>query len=391
VSFADLGVEERLAAALVAAGRAEPTPVQRQLIPVLLAGKSAVAVARTGSGKTLAYGVALLQRIAAWEAEEGAVNATARPRALVLTSTRELVAQAVRELKGLGHRPPVRVRGVAGGEPVATSIRTLRQPVDLLVGNPSRIRALVEQGSLNLSDVRILVVDEGDTLLMPGLAAEVDGVRAHLGRVQTAWVTATLPEPVRAMLLARPERPALLLVKDAHAPPPGIRVREVRVSSRDRADACADILGGAEKGGRGIVFLNRREGASEAAAALRERGHEVIEAHGGLPPDVRRRAMRRFLGGQGRVLVTTELAGRGLHVEGLAFVVNWELPPRASDWLHRAGRVGRQGTEGTVWNLVAPGEEGKAAELARLAKGGRLDTGEPLRKERERRRGGRRS
>lgn len=386
MSFLDLGAPEEFAVALERLGISEPSPVQRIAIPALLGGASAVVVARTGSGKTLAYGLPLVARVASLEAERGPVAAAARPRALVLTSTRELVDQATRHLKGIAHRPRARVRALAGGMADKDVRVVLGQVFDVLVGNPPRLRALVDAGHLDLSDVRMAAVDESDTLLSPGQRPDVEAVLRACSRLeQVAWVSATLPEPIRAYLLARPERPVILLSKDAHTTPGTVEVRNVRIDAAGRADAAHSSLVAAGRGRRGVVFCNTRESADEAAAALRTRGHALAVAHGGLLPRERAAAVRSFQRGEAPLLVTTELGGRGLDIPDLELVLNWELPERASDYVHRVGRVGRMGRAGQVVNLVTEGDRAMLAEINRLAGGARLDTGEPLRAARERR------
>lgn len=384
-SFLELGVSPELVAVLSAAEIRSPTPVQRMALPAFLAGKSAIAVARTGSGKTLAYALALVQRLREVEVAEGPATEPARPRAVVLTSTRELVVQTTRVVKTLTHAARLRVRAVSGGESGHDTNRTLRELMDILVANPPRLARLVAEGKVDLSDVRILVVDEADTLLSPGQRPPVEAVIAAAGQALPWWVSATLPEPIRHWLSTRPEKPVQLLSRDAHTAPDTLTVKNIPVKATSRADAASDVLVSLGSTARGIVFANRRETADAAGAALKERGHDVVIVHGGLLPRERHAAIKGFVAGAGRVLVTTELAGRGLDLADLAFVLNWELPERASDYMHRIGRVGRVGRAGRVFNLVTDKDRHLLADVERLASGGKLDTGEPLRTARTRR------
>lgn len=379
MSFTDLGLDPGLVSGLGQEGIDEPTPVQRIAVPALLGGASVVAVARTGSGKTLAYALPLLQRLRAVEDAEGAVTERARPRAVVLTGTRELVEQTTRVLKKVAHPVKQRIRGVAGGMNARQVSIQLADPCDVLVANPPRLAQLLREGGLRLDDVRVLVVDEADTLLSPGQRREVEHLLGQLRGAQVAYFSATLPEPIRAWLLARPERPVLLLAKDAHRAPEHVAVHNMDVKPAERIDAVSDVLVEAGDAERGILFCNRRETAEEIGKVLAERGHDVVVVHGGQLPEERRKALGAFRKGKGRLLVTTELGGRGLHFEGLAFVVNYEMPEKPSEYLHRIGRVGRQGAVGRVVNLVTAEDAGLLAEVKRLAKGGALDTGEALR------------
>lgn len=385
MSFAELGLLDALDSSLASAGLTDPTPVQRMAIPAVLGGRSVVMVARTGSGKTLAYGLPLLQRLHLVESEEGLVTVRARPRAVVLTGTRELVDQTVRALKGVAHALKARVRAASGGLTERDQGRQLVDPVDVLVANPPRLAALVTAGRVDLSDVRVLVVDEADTLLAPGQRGDVERLLAAAPKASIAYVSATLPEPIRAWLADRPERPALLLAKDAHTAPESVSVKNIQIKPIERMDSAHDALVALPREARGILFCNRRETADLVGAGLRERGHEVVVIHGALQPAERKAAMARFRAGEGRVLVTTELGGRGLHIDGLAFVLNYELPEKASEYLHRIGRVGRQGARGRVVNLVTPADSALIAQADRLAGGGRMDTGERLRAARARR------
>lgn len=383
-TFSELGLAPELVAALEAAAIHAPTPVQRLAIPAFLGGKAAIAVARTGSGKTLAYALPLVQRLREVEVAEGPPTAVARPRGLVLTATRELVNQTMRVLKTLTHAARLRVRSVSGGESGHDTNLTLRQVCDVLVANPPRLARLVEEGKVDLSDVRIVVVDEADTLLAPGQRPPVEAVLAAAASASPWWMSATLPEPIRQWLLARPEKPALLMSKDAHTAPDTVTVKNIPCRHASRGDAASDVLVSLGPDARGIVFANRRETADQAAAALKERGHNVVVVHGGLLPRERQQAIKGFLAGAGRVLVTTELAGRGLDMKDLVFVLNYELPERASDYIHRIGRVGRVGRAGRVFNLVTDRDRHLLADVERFASGGKLDTGEPLRNARTR-------
>lgn len=379
MSFLELGLDPALDAALDADEIRSPTPVQRVTVPALLGGAHIVAVARTGSGKTLAYALPLLQRLRAAEDADGMVTERGRPRAIVLTGTRELVEQTLKVLKRCAHPVRQRVRGVGGGMNERLVATQLSEPCDVLVANPPRLAQLVRAGTVRLDDVRVFVVDEADTLLAPGQRREVEDLLGRLRGAQIAYFSATLPEPIRAWLLARPERPTLLLSKDAHTAPTRVHVTNLDVKPAERIDAVSDALVEAGADERGILFCNRRETADEIGQVLAERGHDVVVVHGGQLPEERRKALGAFRKGKGRLLVTTELGGRGLHIDGLAFVVNFELPEKPSEYLHRIGRVGRQGAKGRVINLVTAADARLLTEVKRLAQGGALDTGEALR------------
>lgn len=380
MSFAALGVAPSLVESLDRLSITEPTSVQRVAIPAQSGGRSLVVVAQTGSGKTLAYGVPLLQRLREIEDAEGVVTERGRPRGLVLTATRELVEQTTTALKSVAHGVKLRVRAVSGGQGGRETGQRLKDPADVLVANPPRLRALLDQGLVSLADVRVCVLDEADTLCAPGEKATVDALLLRLPpTTQVALYSATLPEAIRHWALTLPQKPTLLLAKDAHIAPATVRIHNIRTRPSERADAAHDALVAMARDSRGILFANRRETADEAAQILTERGHAVIVVHGGQLPRERRAHLDAFRAGTGRILVTTELGGRGLDLVGLTFVMNWELPERPSEYLHRIGRVGRQGAKGDVYNLVTEGDATLMKEVERLTRGGRLDTGEALR------------
>ncbi|MDP2305753.1 MAG: DEAD/DEAH box helicase [Pseudomonadota bacterium] len=385
MSFADLGLLPPLADSLTAVGLVEPTPVQRIAIPALLGGVSAIVVARTGSGKTLAYALPLLQRLHAIEAEEGKVTQRGRPRAIVLTATRELVDQTMKAIKGHAHALKARVRAASGGLAERAQRLQLADPVDVVVANPPRLVALLKEGLIRLDDVRLIVVDEADTLLAPGQRGDIDRILLGLPPEHAlALISATLPEAIRAWAMVRPERPVLLLSKDAHSAPESVSIQNIKVRPIERLDTVHDTLVAMAPSARGILFCNRRETADLVGATLRDRGHSIIVIHGALEPNERKAALKAFRAGEGRVLITTELGGRGLHLDDLAFVLNYELPEKASEYLHRIGRVGRQGAKGKVVNLVTEADAAIFKEVERLKAGGRLDTGERLRSARDR-------
>ncbi len=405
-TFHSLGLLPGLIRCLDEARLTEPSPVQRLCIHAILGGASCLCLAPTGSGKTLAYGLPVLQRLRAIEDAEGMVTVSARPRAIVLTATRELVVQTEKVLKGVAHGVKLRVRSVSGGQTPSDTRKQLQTPCEVLIANPQRLRALVEADTIDLSDVRVVVVDEADTLLDFGQRADtvacIDGCSAVTrlggsaatiagesgGRAQLVLVSATLPEPIRAWANSRPEKPTMLEAKDSHKAPASIVIKNVRLRWTEKPDVASDILVALKDGARGIGFTNRRETADEVAAALTERGHSVIVVHGGWLPRERQAALKRFRAGEGRILLTTELGGRGLQIPDLAFVLNYDLPERPSEYLHRIGRIGRLGpdgtTGGTVYNFITPNDEAKLKEIERMARGGRLDTGESLHSERDR-------
>jgi ATP-independent RNA helicase DbpA len=346
--FDTLDLPRPLHAALDGLGFVAPTPVQAAALPPLLAGRDVVVRARTGSGKTLAYGLPLLARL----------DPARRLQALVLVPTRELGAQVTATLRTLGRRlPGLRVLAISGGQPRAPQQRALAEGVHVVVGTPGRVLDLLGGGALDPGGVRTLVLDEADRLLDLGFQADVEVVLAALPADRlTALVSATFP-PALAALGARWQRDPVTVSVD-EAPPPSVRHVVHVVEAGRKADALRAVLAAAPTA-TALVFCNLKRVAGEVAEAL---GAGAL--HGDLSQEERDLLLARLRNGSVRVLVATDVASRGLDVDGLDLVVNLDPPTDAETWVHRAGRTGRMGREGVVVSLVTPEEDARVDALA---------------------------
>ncbi len=352
--FIALGLTPALAQAAAELGFSTPTPIQTQAIPVVLDGTDLLATAQTGSGKTAAYALPLLQRLASASAPTGP-----RPvRALVLVPTRELAAQAgevVRSLaQHLTRRPKVVV--AFGGVSINPQMMALRGGADVVVATPGRLLDLAEHNALKLHQVQMLVLDEADRLLDLGFADELARVLALLPRErQNLFFSATFPASVQAFadgLLVQPTRielPATPSTADAV-----VLQRAILVDSTRRATLLRQLIQ-EHDGQRVLVFVATQHAAERLAAKLHRGDLYATSFHGGLSQGARQQALAEFKEKRWDVVVTTDLAARGIDIEALPVVVNFDLPRSAVDHVHRIGRTGRAGAGGVAVSFVSPG------------------------------------
>lgn len=353
-----------LVEALIAQAITTPSPIQAATIPDALARRDVAGEAPTGSGKTLAFGLPLLQLVDAAR-RAGPAGAPARiPIGLVVAPTRELARQIIRTLDPLATALGLRLHAVHGGVPNESQIEALRQGVDVVIACPGRLLDLVEQGAADLSSVKTVVIDEADRLADMGFLPHVMRLLqlTSSGR-QTLLFSATLAGPVEELVATQQRSP----VRHHVAAPDIVPVRHHLwvVANAGRVALLADIV---RHCGPTVAFTNTRGEAQRVAAQVRRLGVEASLLHGGNAQHDRTRALDRFAAGATRLMVATDVAARGLHVEGVACVVHHDLPTDPTDYVHRSGRTGRAGAVGTVVAFVDPAAIDRARRLvARVA------------------------
>ena len=354
--FAALGLAPALLETLAGLGYEEPTPVQEAAIPPLLAGRDLLAEAPTGTGKTAAFALPILQRLAV----DGLGRAEAGTAlALVLVPTRELAMQVAEAVHRYGRVLGARVLPVYGGQPIGQQLRGLRRGLDVVVATPGRAVDHLTRGSLRLDAVEVVILDEADEMLDMGFAEELDTILSATPAVrQTALFSATisptiarvasrhLREPVRVSV--RPDRPS-------DETPAKVRQLVYVVRRTDKLAALGRILD-VEDPAAALVFARTRGEVDDLAEALSGRGHDAAALHGGLSQEQRDRVMGRFRDGALDVLVATDVAARGLDIEHVSHVVNFDVPSSPDAYVHRIGRTGRAGREGMAITLVEPRE-----------------------------------
>jgi len=355
-TFADFGVQPEICAALAGAGITHPFPIQAMTLPVALQGADIIGQAKTGTGKTLGFGIPLVQRVVApGQTGYDRLEAPGKPQALVVAPTRELALQVAEDLTTAAKRLPVRVTVIFGGRAYEPQIEALRTGVEIVVGTPGRLIDLANQGHLDLSHCRHVVLDEADEMLDLGFLPDVERLlsRTPAGR-QTMLFSATMPSAVVSLARAYMTQPTHIRAHDPDDD--GATVKLVkqyayRTHPMDRIECLARLL---QSDGRGltIVFTRTRRNASKVADDLVTRGFAAAPIHGDLGQGAREQALRAFRNGKVDVLIATDVAARGIDVEDVTHVINYECPDDAKTYIHRIGRTGRAGAAGTAVTFV---------------------------------------
>ncbi len=349
-TFAEAGVSPRTVATLASQGILEPVQVQAEAIPALLAGRDVVMEAPTGSGKTLAFLVPMVERLP---------RGGAGPRALIVTPTRELALQVEKVLRLLS--TGLRSTVLYGGVGYATQRLALRRGVDVVVGTPGRILDMVGQGLLSLSRIEYLVLDEADEMLDAGFAPSVERILGLTYEPQTALASATMPSWVERMVEKHTHDAFEIKVVSEHKDL--LEHGMLRVDSESKLQTLSKLL--RRHGGSAIVFGRTKHGVTKLNKNLRQMGHNSIELQGNLSQSVRDRAMASFREGRTQILVATNVAARGIDVDSVGLVVNFELPDSAQWLTHRVGRTARMGETGRALTFVTPEDEPAWVKLSR--------------------------
>jgi ATP-dependent RNA helicase RhlE len=362
VSFADLGLAEPLLRALDAAKYSVPTPIQARTIPLLLQGRDVLGIAQTGTGKTAAFALPVLQHLAA--AKERAQPRS--PRALVLAPTRELAVQIARSFDTYGRGLGLRLGMVIGGLGFGRQIETLNRGVDILVATPGRLLDLMNQGHAKLGNVSFFVLDEADRMFDMGFIKDVRRIASSVSKQrQTLMFSATMPPDVAKLaadVLNQPERVEIA--------PQGRTVERIDqsvyfVNAASKRALLSYLLADAALE-RVIVFTRTKRGANRVAEALEKTGVSSEAIHGNKSQNARQRALDAFSRGRARVLVATDLAARGIDVQGVTHVINYELPADAESYVHRIGRTARAGASGVALSFCDGSERGQLKSIERL-------------------------
>ena len=354
MSFESLGLTPALLQALQTMGLVHPTPIQSRAIGPALQGRDVYARAQTGSGKTLAYTLPLLQGLPSRSA-----HGPRRTRAVVLVPTRELAVQAAQVLAQLTvHlQDPPRIQALYGGVSVNPQMMALRGGADLVVATPGRLLDLVRRNALRLTDVGTLVLDEADRLLDPGFADELEQVLTLLPtRRQTLLFSATYPDTVRTLASQQLHDPVEIETTETLDHPLAIAKRALRVDTGRRTQLLRHLMR-QENWSRALVFVATRYATEHVAAKLYQNGIRAVAFHGDLSQGARRQVLEQFKAGQWSVMVTTDLAARGIDIAQLPVVVNYDLPRSTTDHVHRVGRTGRAGAAGLAVSFVTPPSE----------------------------------
>ncbi len=348
VSFADLGLDDKVLKALRDVGYEYPSPIQDATIPALLDGRHVVGLAQTGTGKTAAFALPILSRLDLKQK---------KPQALVLAPTRELALQVCEAFERYAaHLRGVHVLPVYGGQAYGVQLSALRRGVHIVVGTPGRIMDHLEKGTLDLSELRYLVLDEADEMLKMGFADDVETILADTpDDKQVALFSATMPAQIRRISKKYLQDPVEITVKTTTSTAPNITQRYLTVSYPQKVDALTRILEVENFEGM-IVFVRTKNETETLAEKLRARGFSAMAINGDIAQNQRERTVDQLKSGKLDILVATDVAARGLDVERISHVVNYDIPTDTESYVHRIGRTGRAGRSGDAISFVTPRE-----------------------------------
>lgn len=343
--FAEFGLIPPLLATLEQVGHKRPSAIQSQAIPPLLAGRDVLVASQTGSGKTAAFVLPMLQKLNEGEAAPG-------PRALILEPTRELAAQTAAVCRQLGRRLSLKTRVICGGTPRDQQLRTIRDGVDIIVATHGRLLDLVMQGELVLEYLTYLVLDEADRLLDEDFSESMTALTPYFPDVlpQTVFCSATLPEPVMALAKRVTRDPVRVDVAAETFTPKKIRQRAMFVEKDDKPETVARIL--ERFPGRSMVFARTKVNVDLMAKVLRRHDIRAETLHGDRTQGARNKALDLFRQGRVPVLVTTDIASRGLDISDVDLVINMDMPETPESYVHRIGRTARAGKKGAAFSLI---------------------------------------
>jgi ATP-dependent RNA helicase DeaD len=362
--FSALGLRPELLAALAGLGYEEPTPIQREAIPPLLAGRDLVGQAATGTGKTAAFALPVLQQL-------GVGDRPPKPSALVLVPTRELAMQVAEAVHRYGRELGVRVLPIYGGQPIVRQLKSLQAGVDVVVATPGRALDHIRRGTLRLDGLRSVILDEADEMLDMGFAEDIEAILQGVpAERQTVLFSATIPPRIAGMArryLRDPVRISIARETSAAGDAPRVRQTAYVVPRAHKLAALGRVLD-LEAPAAALVFCRTRNEVDELTEALNGRGYRAEALHGGMGQEQRDRVMGRLRSGTVELLIATDVAARGLDIEQLTHVVNYDVPSAPDAYVHRIGRVGRAGREGVAITLAEPREHRLLKNVERVTR-----------------------
>src|SRR5438132_3856370 len=351
--FNELGLSPELLQAITDTGYTTPTPSQQQAIPVVASGRDVLGCAQTGTGKTASFALPMIDKLAAGRAR------ARMPRSLILEPTRELATQVEASFERYGKHHRLSTALLIGGESFGDQERKLDRGVDVLIATPGRLLDLFERGKILLSDVRILVIDEADRMLDMGFIPDVERIVGFLPRTrQTLFFSATMPPEIRRLADAFLKDPVGISVAPPASPAALVEQSLIVVAPEAKRDTLRHLIA-SEDVKNALIFCNRKRDVDILQRSLSRHGLDAAALHGDMPQPKRTETLERFKNNEIRLLVASDVAARGLDIQGLSHVFNFDVPYHAEDYIHRIGRTGRAGLKGRSLTLAAP-EDGKA-------------------------------
>lgn len=351
-SFTRFNLLPTLQAKLAELGLVTPTEIQNRAIPLLLSGRSVVGVAETGSGKTLAYALPVLHLLKELENQGQEVSDERKPRAVVVVPTRELGEQVSRVFKPFTHTTRLRVRTVLGGTTLEVARRNIQGKLEVLVATPGRLVQFINQGLIHLSDVRILIFDEADQMLDQGFLPDAKTIVGSCPpERQLALFSATISPSVQELVTQLFENAEMIRSKGSHRLVPTLTTKNIKVIDGKRFPLLEKLLVDKVKGGT-LIFTNTRDQCDKLSVELKKAGRLCAIYRGEMNKVERRANLKEFRDGKIELLISTDLASRGLDVEHVGRVINYHLPQSLENYIHRVGRTARAGRKGLVINFV---------------------------------------
>jgi ATP-dependent RNA helicase DeaD len=358
--FNELGLSENVFKAIDAMGFEEPSKIQAEVIPVLLEGHDVIGQAQTGTGKTLAFGAPILSRLGS---SEGRINS------IILTPTRELAIQVNDELNRIAKYTKVKLLPVYGGQPIDRQISALRRGIDIVVGTPGRVLDLIKRKVLDLSTVRFLVLDEADEMLNMGFIDDIEEIAKNCNDDrQTMLFSATMPEEIRklAKRYMKPETKHIAILKNTMTVAT-VEQYYYEIKNKDRFESLCRILD-VDEPSSAIIFCKTKRGVDELVEGLQGRGYSAEGMHGDMNQNQRINTLRKFKEGSLEFLIATDVAARGIDVENVTHVINYDLPQEVESYVHRIGRTGRANREGIAYTLVTAREYMSLKQIEKATK-----------------------
>lgn len=357
--FGQLSLSKKVITAVSDMGFEEPTPIQARTIPLIMNNQDVIGQAQTGTGKTAAFGIPIVER----------VNPSfPKVQALILTPTRELAIQVAEEIGKIGRHKKVKVLPVYGGQPIDRQIRSLRVGVQIVIGTPGRILDHLQRKTLILENVRIAVLDEADEMLDMGFVEDIEAIlnKTPLQR-QTLLFSATMPRPIQRLAEKYMVDPQIVTINKENLTVPLIQQYYYEIHQMSKLEALCRIVD-YENYDSVIIFCRTKRGVDELSASLQTRGYFAEGLHGDLTQAQRDKTMNSFRQGDTEILVATDVAARGLDIERVSHVINYDIPQDPESYVHRIGRTGRAGREGKAITLIVPQEYRQLRVIEKLIK-----------------------
>ncbi|MEN6411170.1 MAG: DEAD/DEAH box helicase [Veillonellales bacterium] len=355
--FGSLQLSKKVISAITDMGFEEPSPIQSQTIPIVLAGADVIGQAQTGTGKTAAFGIPMMER----------VTDSRNIQALVLTPTRELAIQVSEELAKIGKYRRIKALPIYGGQAIDRQIRALKYGVQVAIGTPGRLLDHIRRNTIKLDSVKMLVLDEADEMLDMGFVEDIETILQNIpseGR-QTLLFSATMPAPIAVLARKYMNNPQIITVSKEQLTVP--QIDQFYYETREKLEGLCRVLD-VETTGRLIIFCRTKKGVDELVASLQARGYMADGLHGDLSQTQRDRVMKKFRDGKLEILIATDVAARGLDIDDITHVINYDIPQDHESYVHRIGRTGRAGKKGVAITFIGPREYRQLKLIEKLAK-----------------------